>query len=146
VTRKLLAVGDSLIEIMLSGVLDRHPNLKLVVVENEIGWIPFIFDQLDYYCERFRESRPIGLSKLPSDYIGTQVFSTFFRDPIGAKMLGWWKGVSGCMWSSDYPHANSTWPNSQKVVAENLGYLDNAVFRKVVRDTALDLYSLGPIR
>lgn len=146
VTRKLLAVGDSLIEIMLSGVLDRHPNLKLVVVENEIGWIPFVFDQLDYYCERFRESRPIDLSKLPSDYIGTQVFSTFFRDPIGAKMLGWWKGVSGCMWSSDYPHANSTWPNSQKVVAENLGYLDDAVFRKVVRDTALALYSLSPIR
>jgi len=146
ITRKLLAVSDSILEIILSGALDRHPNLKFVVVENEIGWIPFLLDQFDYYCERFRESRPTNLAKLPSEYFGQQVFSTFFRDPVGSKMLGWWKGVSGCMWSSDYPHANSTWPNSQKVVADNLRYLDEVTFRNVIRGTALRLYSLDDVR
>lgn len=142
VTRKLLAVSDSLLEIMLSGALDRHQNLRFVVVENEIGWIPFLLDQLDYYCDRFRESRPTDLLLKPSEYFGQQVFSTFFRDPIGSKILGWWPGASGCMWSSDYPHANSTWPNSRQVVQENLGYLDEETFQSVIRGTALKLYSL----
>ncbi len=146
VTRKLLMVSDALLEIMLSGALDRHPNLKFVVVENEIGWIPFLLDQLDYYCNRFRESRPTNLSKVPSEYFGEQVFSTFFRDPIGSKVLGWWKGASGSMWSSDYPHANSTWPNSQQVVESNLGYLDDATFYSVIRGTARKLYGLDESR
>lgn len=142
VTRKLLAIGDSLIEIMCSGALERHSNLKIVVVENEIGWIPFVLDQLDYYCDRFREIRPTRMERLPSEYFGSQVFSTFFRDPVGSKLLGWWSGSSGCMWSSDYPHANSTWPNSQQVVADNLGYLDDETFRMVTYGTARKLYGL----
>jgi predicted TIM-barrel fold metal-dependent hydrolase len=146
VTRKLLAVSDALLEIMFSGTLERHPKLKLVLVENEIGWIPFVLDQFDYYSERHRKIRPTGMSRPPSEYFGSQVFSTFFRDPVGMKMLGSWKGADGCMWSSDYPHPNSTWPNSQRIVSENLGYLDEPTRLKIIRDTAMKLYSLAETR
>lgn len=141
VTLKLLAVSNSLVEILFSGVLDRHPRLKLVLVENEIGWIPFVLDQFDYYVDRFRKERPTEMGKPPSQYFGTQVFSTFFRDPVGTKLLGGW-GVDGCMWSSDYPHPNSTWPHSQQVVADNLGYLDSESYLKITRDNALKLYGI----
>ncbi|HUY07593.1 MAG TPA: amidohydrolase family protein [Acidimicrobiales bacterium] len=146
VTRKLDAACDAIVDIMFGGALDRHPNLKLVTVENEIGWIPFVLNQFDYYCNRFRESRQTGMSKLPSEYFGSQVFSTFFRDPVGMKLLGWWKGAGGCMWSNDYPHPNSTWPHSQEIVAENLSYLNPEIYRKVVRETAMNLYSLHEAR
>lgn len=145
VNRKLLAVTDALLEIMFSGVLDRHPKLKLVLAENEIGWIPFILDQFDYYVDRFDEEHPTVMLKPPSEYFSDQVFSTFFRDPVGMKLLGWW-GVDGCMWSNDYPHGNSTWPNSQRVVEENLGYLDQDSYLKVIRDNALKLYGIRASR
>lgn len=142
VNEKLKNVSDSLLEIMFSGVLDRHPSLKIVLVENEIGWLPFLLDQFDYYTDRYEGVRPTLMSKQPSAYFGSQVFSTFFRDPIGTKMLGWW-GSDGCMWSSDYPHPNSTWPHSQRVVAENLGYLDDLKLQKIVRANAYELYGIG---
>lgn len=146
VIRKLDAACDALVDIMFSGALDRHPGLKLVTVENEIGWIPFVLDQLDYYCARFRGSRLTGMSKQPSEYFGSEVFSTFFRDAVGMKQLGWWKGASGCMWSNDYPHPNSTWPHSQEIVSENLSYLDPETYRRVVRDNVMNLYSLHETR
>jgi predicted TIM-barrel fold metal-dependent hydrolase len=99
-------------------------------------------DQFDYYADRFGDSRPVGMEKVPSSYFGTQVFATFFRDPVGMRMFEWW-GSDGCMWSSDYPHGNSTWPNSRQVVADNLGYLAPEIRAKIVRENARSLYRLN---
>jgi predicted TIM-barrel fold metal-dependent hydrolase len=136
---KLLAVTDALMELMFSGVFDRFPRLRLIVVENEIGWLPFVLDQWDYYVDRFSEQRPLPISKKPSAYFGDQLFATFFRDPVGSQLLSWW-GQDGCLWSNDYPHANSTWPESQQWIAEHLGHLPAPVVRRLVRDNTLGLY------
>ena len=53
-----------------------------------------------------------------------------------------WFGEDNFMWSSDYPHAASTWPHSRKVIAEELGHLPKPVIDKVVRDNVIDLYHL----
>jgi predicted TIM-barrel fold metal-dependent hydrolase len=136
---KLLAVTDTLMELIFSGVFDRFPGLRLVLVENEIGWLPFVLDQWDYYVDRFQQQRPLPIGKKPSEYFGDQVFATFFRDPVGAELLSWW-GQDGCLWSNDYPHANSTWPESQQWIADHLGHLPDAVVRRLVHDNAVALY------
>ena len=46
------------------------------------------------------------------------------------------------MWSSDYPHAASTWPHSRQVIADELGHLPKNVIDKVVRQNVIDLYHL----
>ena len=51
----------------------------------------------------------------PSEYFRQQVYSTFFDDPVGANNFSRW-GVDNYMWSSDFPHRNSPWPNSLKVI------------------------------
>lgn len=140
VNHKLLSACDALLEIIFSGVFDRFPKLNIVLVENEIGWIPYVLDQFDFYAS---EKFSLGMGRLPSEYFGSQLFATFFRDPVGMRMFDWW-GASGCMWSSDYPHGNSTWPNSQKVVDENLGYLSSQVRETITRGTARRLYRLDP--
>jgi predicted TIM-barrel fold metal-dependent hydrolase len=48
------------------------------------------------------------------------------------------------MWSSDYPHGNSTWPDSRAVIARDLGHLPPAALRRVLRDNVVDLYHLTP--
>jgi len=123
------------------GVLDRYPRLKIVNVENEIGWIPFFLQQWDYYYRRFHESNPPPIEAEPSDYFYRQVYATFFDDAAGGHNFSWW-GTDNCMWSNDYPHQNSTWPHSREVIARDLGHLAPEVRQKLVCDNVARLYDL----
>jgi predicted TIM-barrel fold metal-dependent hydrolase len=141
VNLKLLTVTDAVMDIIFSGVLERFPRLKVVLVENEVGWLPFVLSQWDYYFHRFREVHPLTIDKQPSDYFYRQVYATFFRDPTVAHLFDWW-GADNCMWSNDYPHPNSTWPNSRDVIAKNLGHLPEETREKLLRGTVRTLYNL----
>jgi predicted TIM-barrel fold metal-dependent hydrolase len=138
---KLEEVIDSLFDITFSGVLERFPQLKIVVVENEIGWIPFWLEQCDKYYERHRLVEPLPIKMRPSEYFYRQVYATFFNDETGGRLLSWW-GVDNCMWSNDYPHSNSTWPHSREVIARDLGHLSAGDREKLVRLNVARLYDL----
>ncbi|MEK7215082.1 MAG: amidohydrolase family protein [Chloroflexota bacterium] len=141
VNLKLLEGMDAVLGILGSGALYRNPNLKLLLVENEIGWIPFVFDQWDKYARRWSKVNPLPGKEVPSDYFGSQIFASFFFDRVGAHNLSWW-GVDGCLWSNDYPHANTTWPNSREVIARDLGHLPADDRAKLVRLNAARLFGL----
>jgi predicted TIM-barrel fold metal-dependent hydrolase len=139
VNLKLHSATNTLFDIIFSGVLERFPRLKFIVVESEIGWIPFVLQQWDYYYRRFEGQRIVPMTMLPSQYFYRQVYATFFNDPIGGQLLSTW-GQDNCMWSSDYPHPNSTWPRSRQVLTENLGHLPDAVVGKLVNGNVRKLY------
>jgi predicted TIM-barrel fold metal-dependent hydrolase len=141
ITQKLAAVMDALFELVLSGVLDRHPDLRFVLVENEVGWIPFVVDQLQYYYDRFLGQSPLTLDRPPAEAFRDQVSATFFRDPNARLAIGS-VGAGNFMWSNDYPHGNSTWPHSREVVADTLGALDADAFDAVTFANACALYGL----
>ena len=141
VNKKLTDAMNSLFDIVFSGVLERFPRLKIVLVENEVAWIPFLVHEWDKFYVRHSPEHPISLSKLPSEYVNQQVYATFFSDPTGGQLLHWW-GADTCMWSSDYPHAASTWPHSREVIARELGHLPADVLRKVLRENVTRLYEL----
>lgn len=143
ITRKLLAVQDAILALVLSGALDRHRDLRLVLVENEVSWLPFFVDQLAYYASRFAGKGPIALERPPAQALADQVYATFFRDPNVSATLACRTGLR-LMWSSDYPHGNSTWPNSQAVVAESLADVDAATAAEVTWDNVARLYDLSP--
>ena len=134
-------IADALFDIIFSGVLERFPRLKLVSVENEIGWIPYWLAQCDKAFERFRSTVPLTVKKRPSEYFQAQVYATFFNDQVGCRQLPWW-GMDNCMWSNDYPHQNSTWPRSREVIARDLGSLPAGDRAKLVRLNVARLYDL----
>ena len=142
VNTKLFQSINSLYELIFSGVLERFPRLKIVLVENEVGWIPFVLEQWDYYYKRHGTSREgLMIKKLPSEYFHGQVYTTFFNDAVGGHILSWW-GADNCMWSNDFPHGNSTWPESRKVVARDLGDLPPGLRAKLVRENVARLYDM----
>src|SRR5437899_1164764 len=57
VNLKLADVANALFDFIFYGVLERYPKLRLVSVENESGWLPFMVQQWDYYFRRFRGER-----------------------------------------------------------------------------------------
>jgi predicted TIM-barrel fold metal-dependent hydrolase len=137
---KLLSAMQSLHDIVISGVLARHPRLRLVLVETEIGWLPYILNQWDKYCAR--PGRMVrSIDRLPSEYFDGQVHATFFNDPPGTRQLAWW-GQDSCMWSNDFPHPNSTWPDSRTVIERDLGALPEAIREKLLWSNCARLYDL----
>jgi hypothetical protein len=69
------------------------------------------------------------------------MYATFFNDAVGAHYFEW-GAADHYMWSNDYPHPNSTWPNSLKVIDRDLGHLSAEKRAKLVRDNVADLYNL----
>jgi predicted TIM-barrel fold metal-dependent hydrolase len=134
-------ITNALFDIIFSGVLERFPQLKIVLVEHEIGWIPFVLQGWDRSVSKFRNDTTLTITKAPSEYFKRQVYATFFNDYVGGQMLSWW-GQDNMMWSSDYPHPNSTWPHSRETVARTLGHLTPECRDKVLRSTAAKLYNI----
>jgi predicted TIM-barrel fold metal-dependent hydrolase len=143
VRQKLNCVVEALGDLMFSDVFERHPDLRLVLVEHEVAWLPFVIDQWDYYARNKLERYDPHLPNRtwPSDYMRTNVFATFFRDPL-AGYLSEYGGTDNWMWSSDYPHPNSTWPHSRTTVETLLAGLPAENVEKLAWRNAASLYNL----
>lgn len=131
-----------LFDFIFYGVLDRHPKMKLVLVEFEIGWLPWLLQQWDYYANRFHEVNPVPIKHKPSEYFNQQIFASFINDSVGTTMIksGW--GVDNCMWSNDFPHGNTSWPNSREVIARDLNGISGDIRKKLLYKNVADLYQL----
>lgn len=145
VNTKTHDIFTTLFDLIFSGVFERHPKLKAVIVEGEIGWAPFILQQWDYY---FRRNTKPGhpntdflIKRLPSEIFNEHVYLTFMDDCVGSHALKVW-GDKNCMWSSDYPHGNMTWPNSRAFIARQMGDLDPEKQKRVLSQNCIDLYKL----
>ena len=127
---------DTLTDIICSGALERHPRLKVVVAEVEVGWIPFWLEELDK-----RTRRKDALPMLPSEYFYRQVYATFTEDPVGGHLLSRW-GADNFMWSNDYPHpgVGDVWLFSGALIARDLGHLSSETRAKVLRENVAKLY------
>ncbi len=131
----------SLGRFVLGGTLARYPDLKLVSVEAQIGWVPFWKYYIDHVYEKHRWWTNFQLPELPSEYAERQIWFTFMEDPPGIE-LAHRCNVNRIMWSSDYPHSETTYPHSRKIAQEILSNLPPDTFRRVVRDNCAELYDL----
>lgn len=134
-------VFKPLADIVGSGLFERFPKLKIVAVETGIGWIPYYLEALDDTFLRIRWSAGTHLKRLPSEYFKEHLWHTFITDSHGIDNRHA-IGVDHIMWSTDYPHANSDWPNSQRTVAYEFRDVPSDEKRLIMRDNAAKLYRL----
>jgi predicted TIM-barrel fold metal-dependent hydrolase len=136
---------NMLFDILWSGVFERFPKLKLGLIESEIGWAPFILQQWDYYYHRLSAAGPahedFAITRQPSDIFRDHVYATFIDDVVGTQMLNAW-GENNCMWSSDYPHPNMTWPHSREFAARQIGTLSYEKQERLLSKNAIDFFKL----
>lgn len=131
----------SITAMLVSGVFHRFPDLRVVSVENDIGWIPHYLYKLKDAFEQFQYFIDYDLPSSPVEYFHRNVWFTFQDDPIGVQHLDM-IGTHQVMWGSDYPHGDSTWPQSQETVARNFDGMPAEVVRQVTYDNVTALYSL----
>jgi len=134
-------IQRSLTSLIVSGVLERFPRLKLVSAENDVGWLPHYMYRLDHAWEKYSALTPEPLPLKPSDYMRRQLWATFQDDPVGPGTYKFF-GTNNYMWASDFPHTDSTWPNSRKVIERDFVGVPDDVTRKIVYENAAKLYRL----
>jgi predicted TIM-barrel fold metal-dependent hydrolase len=129
-------------EIISSGVHDRFPRLTWVAVETGSGWIPYVLEQLDDRWWRNRSWLPVKLKHEPSFYFRRNWRAAFMIDRY-AVMNRHVLGVENIMWSTDYPHSDSTWPHSRKALAEHFVDVPDDERRLIAGGNAARLYGLN---
>jgi predicted TIM-barrel fold metal-dependent hydrolase len=133
----------SLSDFLFSGVLVRFPKLKLAYSEGQIGWLPYVLERVD---DVWREHRAWGgvrdiVPEPPSTYFRRQVYGCFFRDKHGCDSLDV-IGVDNVTFETDYPHTDSTWPETKQVAEKLMAGLDDDVVYKIVRGNAIRMLEL----
>jgi predicted TIM-barrel fold metal-dependent hydrolase len=104
---------------ILTGTLERFPDLKLVFVEPGVGWVAWYLMIIDDMATRQRYEFP-ALTELPSYYFHHNIHVTFIEEDYAIRLLRDRIGVTNLMWSTDYPHPVCSWPDSRKISAEQL--------------------------
>jgi predicted TIM-barrel fold metal-dependent hydrolase len=133
----------SMSDFLFSGVLVRFPTLKLAYSEGQIGWIPYILERADDVWREHRAWAEVSelVPEPPSTYYYRQIFGCFFRDQHGIDSIDV-VGPDNVTFETDYPHTDSTWPDT-KTLAEGYmaGLADDVVF-KIMRGNALRMLDL----
>jgi predicted TIM-barrel fold metal-dependent hydrolase len=135
-------VRYSLTAMIFAGVFDRYPRLQVGSVEHEMAWIPHWLKQMDFtYRERpvFTKGWHSRSGMLPSDYWHRNMFVEFMEDDIGIQ-LRHLIGADNMLWGNDFPHAESTWPQSQEFLDRLFAGAATADRRKITSDNAARLF------
>jgi predicted TIM-barrel fold metal-dependent hydrolase len=133
----------SLTDWLFSGKLAQFPNLRLAYSEGQIGWLPYVLERADDVWEQHRAWAGVRetVPEPPSTYYYRSVYGCFFRDEHGIASLAE-VGEDNITFETDYPHTDSTWPDTKKIASELLAGVDDAAVRKIVRGNAIRMLQL----
>ncbi len=127
---------------VLGGVFERNPGLKVVCVEADAGWVPHFNFRMDHAWERHRWHLPAAdLQKLPSEYFNEHVYVTF-QDDYSVKHVINALNLERVLWATDFPHSDGTYPHTAKVIEQVTEGMTEVQRRAILHDNAAALYGL----
>jgi predicted TIM-barrel fold metal-dependent hydrolase len=111
-------VQQMIVQLIASGVFERFPRLRFVCAEFEAGWAASLLTYMDSAIwEGTHPYLHYDLPMKPSEYFRRNMGLTFIRDAVAVRCRDI-IGLDNIMWSDDYPHLESCWPDSRKVIDE----------------------------
>ena len=133
-------------DILFSGIFQRFPRLKIVLVESNIGWIPTLLEQSDDMFRRYRwyTGAANEQKEMPSDIFFRNFWASFMVDTVGMD-LRHRMNVDHMMWSTDYPHSGSDWPNSRVTIERVFRDVPVGEVKKMLHTNCKALYGLDHI-
>jgi predicted TIM-barrel fold metal-dependent hydrolase len=127
-------------ELLLSPTFHKFPNLRVALSEGGIGWMPWMLERIDYVWERHRHYNDVNREVRPSDLFATNIFGCFIADEIGIEIRHQ-IGIDNIMFESDYPHSDSNWPHSRKLLEERLLDVPDDEARKIAELNARRVFN-----
>src|SRR4051794_10465945 len=133
---------EPLVQMITSGVFERHPELHAGLVESGIGFVPWLLETMDYaYKAHHMWVRPV-IPETPSSYFQRNCFATFQEDHVGLETAEQHDIVDNLMWANDYPHHEGSWPFSAQSIERQMGNLADESRAKILGLNAARVFDL----
>ncbi len=137
-----ISMTELLSTLTFTGILERHPKMRFVLVESGVGWIPYFLQRMDQVFDKHRFWTKAVIKEKPSSYWYRQGYATFIQDMVGVAERHRC-GLKNIMWSTDYPHSDSTWPHSRQALEEHFTGVPAEERRMIAGGNAGGLYGLS---
>jgi predicted TIM-barrel fold metal-dependent hydrolase len=128
------------VELVNTRIFERFPRLKVALSEGGIGWMPYIIERCDYTWERHRWHTGMDDAKRPSEIFRDHIYGCFIYDDAGLRNIDL-IGEDNIMFECDYPHSDSNWPHTRKMLAESLANVPDEQARKIAEANARKLFN-----
>ena len=126
-----------------SGVCTKLPNLKIALSEGGVGWVNMLADRVDYVLDHSGSGTESGAWRdelKPSEVLARNFWFCTIDDPSTLDGVLERFGPDHVMLEVDYPHADSTWPDTQELVHQRIAHLPDDVIAKVTHENAERLF------
>jgi predicted TIM-barrel fold metal-dependent hydrolase len=128
---------------IFTGVFERFPKLQIVAGEVNCGWLPFWRENMDQNFQQQKHWANLPFDRFPSEYVGRNVFVTTLDDQYGYDAIRRDSSLADAvMYSIDYPHSVTLWPNSARYVEALTAGFDESSRHKVLAGNAAAVYRL----
>jgi predicted TIM-barrel fold metal-dependent hydrolase len=136
-------------DLLFGPTLRRFPGLRVALSEGGIGWIPFYFDRIDRHYNNqawLHHDDDFG-GKLPSEVFREHILACYITDPSGLALRDR-IGIENIAWECDYPHTDTTWPESPEFAwreFQEAGCRDDEI-HKITWDNACTFFDWDPFK
>ncbi len=136
----------SVMQLVLAGIFDRFPTLKMFMAETRLGWVPFWLEHADLWYQRhcawaeeYLGFKP--LKSLPSEYVREHIFWSVQYERVAVELRRH-VGVDRIMFATDFPHIECEWPNSRPLVEEIYADVPVEERDRIFAGNAIDYFGL----
>jgi hypothetical protein len=125
-------------------VLRKFPSLRFALSEGGIGWIPYFYDRVDWNYQRHHAwtGQDFG-DQLPSQLFRERIVTCFIDDPAGMEARHR-VGLETITWECDYPHSDSTWPQSPETLMKSLAGVEDDEIDQITHRNAMRHFRFDP--
>jgi predicted TIM-barrel fold metal-dependent hydrolase len=128
--------------LLFSGILHKWPKLKFISAESGIGWLPYFIERADYAHRKHRFWTGSKIDVMPSELMRQSIYANFISDRTGVENRHA-IGIDNIMLGTDYPHTDSSWPETQRVIKEQMGDIPQDEREKICWRNAARVFNLN---
>jgi len=131
-------------DLVWSPILRKYKDLRFALSEGGIGWIPYALERIDYVYEHHRKwtGQDFG-DQLPSQVFKDRVITCFIDDQFGVQNRQY-MNIDNITWECDYPHSDSTWPQSPEGLMKSLDDVSDEDIDKMTHLNAMKHFQFDP--
>lgn len=146
ITTMPISISNSAADWLFSSVFRKHPTLRMALSEGGIGWIPYFLERADFTYAHHHEWTFTNFGKdKPSDVFKRNIITCFIDDAFGVKNRHDC-GIDMITYECDYPHSDSTWPDSPEYLWRSLKDVPKVDVDKMTHLNAMREFHFDPIK
>jgi predicted TIM-barrel fold metal-dependent hydrolase len=144
ITLQPMNICQAAADLLWSRVIKNFPDIRFALSEGGTGWIPYFLDRVDrtYEMHRAWTGQDFG-TKVPSEVFREHFLTCFIADPVGINLRDM-IGLDNIAWECDYPHSDSSWPESPEELAAVASDVPPDELAKITYENACRWYSFDP--